>query len=678
MKDSRSKPVHQGPGFTDRLWRLLALTAGGFIAVVIALSLMQCSLKKPEAPSWESTFRLPVAEDRLSAANLLLRFPDGDEWVSESGQIGLFWTDTLDTVTLAPDLELPTQSATVPQALNQVIVGAPAQDSVRTPLSDYYAGPAGNVPPFNISDTDTLGPLAGYTWIAPGSGEAWLRVENQIGLDFDSVTVWLTDPGAGLLGTYDFAGGLAAGSADSLPIGLVGRRLSNTLEYQLYAHTPGGTLLTLANRYLALSFRFSDSLSLDSGLLEVPQVVRSTSEPFGFAGSGDVVSMREATLSGGQLTFTVTNQTRLAAAVTLQVPGFTQSGVALTRNLAVQPQSVLGVSVNLAGYEFRPDAPQAPQHFIVNAQATTVPTSPAHVRIDRHDSVIVSAQLSGVVAGVFTGVLAPQRVTLPTVQRNVNVPSEWSAFHPAEAALSVELENGSGADAAVSLLLDNGTDSQIVAGPVAAGSPGAPTLTTLSHGNVAFLLDPFPSWLRAGGSATFGDSVSEVTISGQDFALARVSVAAPLAVRIDTVTLEGDAERLDIEGSDVPGFVDRMLSGLLHVDLGNHLPVACEVTFFAALDSANVYSAPDLLLGPVAVAAGRTQVSGAVIDTSRTVAALPLDPADLDLFTHGTLYLGYQLFLPGSSGQVVRFLPADYFALQAWFDLTLENGPETW
>jgi hypothetical protein len=111
--------------------------------------------------------------------------------------------------------------------------------------------------------------------------------------------------------------------------------------------------------------------------------------------------------------------------------------------------------------------------------------------------------------------------------------------------------------------------------------------------------------------------VSEVTISGQDFALARVRVAAPLAVRIDTVTLEGDAERLDIQGRDVPGLVDRLLSGKLHVDLGNHLPVACDVTFFAALDSAGG-TAPDLVLGPVSVTAGRTQ-SG-VVDTSRTAA----------------------------------------------------------
>lgn len=672
MKDSRSKQ-ESGPGFIDRIWRLLALTAGGFIAVVIALSLLQCSLKKPEAPSWESTFRLPVASDQLSAANLLLRFPDGDLWVSETGQIGLYWSDTLDTVALAADLALPTQSASVPQALNRVTVNAPAQDSVRTPLSDYYAGPAGSVPPFSISDTDTLGPVAGYTWLAAGSGEAWIRVENQIGLDFDSVTVWLTDPNWGPLGTYDFAGGVAAGQADSLALGLVGRKFGNQVQYQLYAHTPGGTLLTLSNRYLKLSVRFSDSLSLDSGVLEVPQVVRSTSVDFDFTGNGDVVSMREATLRAGQLNFSVTNQTGLAAAVLLNVPSFTLSGVALTRNLAVQPQSVLNVSVNLAGYEFRPDATQAPQYFTVNAQATTVPTAPAQVRIDRQDSVIVSAQLAGVVADRFTGVLAPQRITLPEVQRTVNAPSEWSAFHPAEATLSVELENGSGANALVSLRLDNGTDSQLVQGPVAAGS-----VSTLSHNNVAFLLDPFPAWLRAGGSATFGDSVSEVTVSAEDFALARVNVAAPLAVRIDTVTLSGDAERLDIEGSDVPGFVDRMLSGLLHVDLGNHLPVACEVTFFAALDSANVYGAPDMVLGPVAVAAGRTQVSGAVSDTSRTVAALELTREHLDLFTHGTLYLGYRLFLPGSSGQVVRFLPADYVALQAWFDLTLENGPDTW
>jgi hypothetical protein len=194
LHERRGSHLQDGPGFGHRLGRWLALVAGGVFALVVALSLLQCSLKKPEAPTWDSTLRLPLAADRLSIANLLLRLDHGDQFVDEAGNVGLFFADTLDTVALAADLSIPDQVVDLPQTLGRVTVDSPPDDSERALLADYYAGAAGNIPPFNIFDVDTLGPIAGYTWIAPGSGEAWLRVENRIGLPFDSVTLWLADP----------------------------------------------------------------------------------------------------------------------------------------------------------------------------------------------------------------------------------------------------------------------------------------------------------------------------------------------------------------------------------------------------------------------------------------------------------------------------------------------------
>lgn len=675
--DNLTRPDFESPRFSDRFVRVLALVAGGVIALVVLLSLLQCSLKTPEAPSWDSTLRIPVTSDHLSIANLLLRFPDGDDWVSESGQIGLFWSDTLDTVRLSPDLALPTQTTALHEVLGRVSVAAPAPDSVRTPLSDYYSGSAGNIPPVSFSDVDTL-VMSGYTWIAPGSGEAWLRVENQVGLPFDSVTIGLTDLDQGSLGTFNFAGGLTAGAHDSLPLGLAGRKFSNRIQYQLNAHTPGGTLLALANRYLELSVGFSDSLALDSGLLEVPQVTRSQSQALGFSGNGDVVSLRTAELSAGHLNLTVTNRTGLASAVTVTVPAFTLSGVPLTRNLALAPGATVNASVNLAGYDFDPEILVPPQSFDLHVVATTVPTSPAQVRIDRDDSVAVSAQVTGLVAARLSGVLAPMQRALPSAQTNVNAPGEWSAFHAAEALLTVEVVNGTGAPAQLHLRLDNGTDSQIVSGPVTVGASTAPSVTTLTNSNLAALFDPYPTSLQVSGLARFGDSVFEVTISDEDFALARVNVAVPLAVRIDTITITGSAERLVIEGTDVPGLLNKIRSATFHADVVNHLPVGAEVKFFAALDSADVYSAPDLVLGPVIVGAGQTLPSGVTSATAHSTADLPLDEADLEYFKHGVLFVGYGVFLPGSSGQIVRFVAADYLDLHAHFDLTFANGGDAW
>jgi hypothetical protein len=425
-------PTFEIPRRRDRVWRWLGLVAGGVLALILALTLLQCGLRKPESPTWDSTVRVPITVDHLDIANILLRLDNGDQFVDDQGNIGLFLADTLDTVSLGADLALPALFASVPEPLGSIELEAPPGESARANLGDYYAGGAGSIPPFDVVDIDTLGPFTQYTWIVASQGEAWVRIENQFGLDFDSVTVWLNDLVLGPVGTYDFPGGIAAGQIDSLPLSISGKRLHNTFQYQLYAHTPGGTLLSLSNRYLDVSFDFSDTLTVDSGLLEVPQVVKSRSEPIGFAGTGDIIAVRSADLRSGTLELTVENRTNLVAGIAVSIPSFSLNGTTLVRNLALQAWDTANVQIDLAGYTWVPEGPDAPQYFVVNAIATTVPSAPNHVLIMPSDSVAVTARLSNVAGQSITGVLAPKQITLPTFQRAVNVPSELSAFHPAE------------------------------------------------------------------------------------------------------------------------------------------------------------------------------------------------------------------------------------------------------
>jgi hypothetical protein len=674
-----TQPAFEVPRWRDRIWRWLGLVAGGIVALIIAMTLLQCSLKKPESPTWDSTVRVPITSDHLDIANILLRLDNGDQFVDDQGNIGLFLVDTLDTVSLGANLAVPALFASVPEPLGKIKVVAPPGESVRANLSDFYAGGSGPTPPLDVFDIDTLGPFTQFTWIVASGGEAWLKVENQLGLDFDSVTVWVDDLVLGPLGTFDFPGGIAAGQKDSLPLGISGRRLYNTFQYQLYAHAPAATLLSTSNRYLDVSFDFSDTLTVDSGLLEVPQVVKSRSEIVGFAGTSDVIAIRSADLASGTLELTVENRTNLVAGVTVAVPSFTLNGTPLSRNLALQAWDTAYALIDLAGYTWVPEEPNAPQYFVVNAVAATVPSAPNHVLILPSDSVAVTARLNNVAGQSMTGVLAPKQITLPTFQQTLDIPSELNAFHPAEATLQVDIVNGSGAAAQLDFQLSaNNGGNLFVSGFATQGSVGLPVWSTITEPNLAAFLDPFPTLIQVDGIATFGDSVSEYTMGTNDFAYAIVSVSAPLAVRIDTVTIGGNAERLDVAGSDIGEFTDNLQSGLLHADVGNHLPVAADLTFFVALDSALVYTAPDLQLGPITLTAGATDISGIVRDTTRTVSDLNLTHDNLQLFDAGALYVGYRVFLHDSGGQIVRFTAADYLDITAHFFVTMRNGKDAW
>ena len=326
-----------------------------------------------------------------------------------------------------------------------------------------------------------------------------------------------------------------------------------------------------------------------------------------------------------------------------------------------------------------PEAPNPPQHFTVNMVAATVATAPSHALVHHDDSILVTAQNLNLQGQSITGVLAPQRLALPTWQESLDIPSELQAFHLANATLQIDLVNGSGATAALDFVLSaNNGNSLPVTGLAAPGTALATTVSQIIEPGLASLLDPFPTSIQLDGTATFGDSVSEVTITTGDFAYARLSISAPLAVRIDSVTIQGTTESQDIVGTDIPGFTDDLLNGTLHVDVFNHLPVAVDLRLFVATDSARVYTAPDLQLGPVTVAAGATDISGVVFDATRSINQLNLTHDDLQLFDSTTVYFGYHVFMYDSGGQVVLFSNADYLDLTAWFDVTLRNGKEAW
>jgi len=435
-KNSRNDTFSDDHARRDKMLRLAGLIGAGILALIIALTLLQCSIKKPEAPTWESTVTVPLATDHLTAANLLLRLENGDQFVDDSGNVGLYLSDTLAPVTVATNLTVPDQAALTPQGMGQVRITGPVDVPVRLDLADYYAGPAGSIPPFAVNDVDTIGPIQEYTWIAPAYGEAYLKIENQIGLDFDSVRVVLIDVAVGPLGTFDFPTGIAAGTADSQAIGIVGRQLHNEFQYDLAAYCSGGTLLSLSNRYLEVSFAFSDTLVVDSALMEVPAIVRSRSENVAFSGNPDIVSISQTRIASGTLRMTVENRSELAANVDVTVPSFTLSGAPLVRNVALAASDTTVVAIDLSGYTWIPEQAAPPQYFTVNAVATTVATAPVHVYVRSQDSILVTTQLESLQAASITGVLAPQIINLPDYQVNLAVPPEFSSVHLATATMS--------------------------------------------------------------------------------------------------------------------------------------------------------------------------------------------------------------------------------------------------
>ena len=79
--------------------------------IIIFLTLVQCSIKKPEAPTWETSLVIPVINRTYDMAELIRKLNQDGIEMDSSGNIFFTITEELDTVTISAEyLSTPTIS----------------------------------------------------------------------------------------------------------------------------------------------------------------------------------------------------------------------------------------------------------------------------------------------------------------------------------------------------------------------------------------------------------------------------------------------------------------------------------------------------------------------------------------------------------------------------------------
>ncbi|MDX9858262.1 MAG: hypothetical protein RBT76_10755 [candidate division Zixibacteria bacterium] len=671
MARRKSRRQQDGPReFRDSFLVNVASKFGlGLIVIVVFLTLVQCSIKKPEAPAWNTQFTVPVINRTYPMEELVDKIDQEGIEISDDSTVVYSFSDDIDTVRLDGEhLTTDDLSYSIAQPVGLIRLDPPVVDPVSTDYMDIIGLAAGAVPPTSFQITSDLPPVDSYQQATIATARLWVIVDNDLGLDLDQVDVTLRDVTMGqVVGTQSLTGGIADGDSDSLSFVLDSRTISNEFEVQSDCHTPGGTVLSASDKALTVAVRFDENLSVSSGVAKIPALTRAFDQQVDL---GETDPVYHATLAAGQLLLTVSNNTALDAVLDIILPDVVSGGQPLSVSQPVGPNSSDVVSVNIAGYDLVPTDSTVPQQVTVDVTASLPGSGDVMVAVDETDDFTVTASLTGLEFSSITGRFAGTDATIEPTSQEIDVPEGFDQIELQHAIVTLEVENHVNMAGTVDLLLsgDNGK-SHVFTGDIDAGTPGGATVTMIVDSTVADFLSPLPGRIDISGTAVFGDGVTVSTVNADDFVYAQVHILAPLEFVLGETQIDADIEQEEVEQDDIDLITEHVIEARFVYTITNHLPLGVDIDILLGGDSTTVMTNPGLTISGLGVNAAPV-VAGLVSDSVTSgEQVIVLDSADIQVLKNDTLYVGQQITLHGTDGQVVRLTTNDWLRVEGYLQV---------
>lgn len=642
----------------------------GVIIVLAVLTLAQCTVKKPEAPSWSTHLVVPVVNRTYTMDELIRKLDQDGLTINDSGDVVFSITEELDTVSLDEDaLATDDLSYTVQENLGPVDLEKPVLSPVTVTLSDI--GPVGLwFPGDSMLITDTtftietgLPPISSFSSATLAYGRLDLTITNELDLTLDNITFDLVDAATSMIiASQTYPSPLPSGTQAVIPINLDGATIPNSMSLIASYHTPTDTIQNASTRYLDHSFAFGDTLQATSATACVPALARIDSTAVSLMESDRVDS---AVLASGTLDLTIDNATNLDAEITVTAPDFSYYGHTLAVTTPVAAQSQVTVSVDLSDYALVPTSTTIPQQIQVIASAAIPGSGTDQVAVDQADNFTVAAHIANLTFESVTGLFAAVNAQFDGVSQNLEIPTGLEQVEFTNALITLEIENAIDLPGTIDLLLtgDNGKATAFI-GDIAPRGLATAATTSIVNDSVADFLSPLPSHVDISGSVTFGGGSYYGTITRDDFVVGRVTVHAPLEMIINPATVTTDIESEEIDQADIDAVTDHFISGRFVYRLTSHLPIGAHINVFLGSDSLTLFTDPQLRFDSLYMTAAPIGAGGIVIDTAQTVdQEIYLDSVDIQILENPVLYIGQEILLAGSDGRTVKLTADDYLSI---------------
>ncbi len=662
----------------------------GIFSLCLLTYLSGCTVKKPEMPTWETTWDLPLISSTESIDYLIDELDEEDITFDSLGNPVFIITESIDTTFVGDNLNYNIQTTesfdttlgavTIeviePQLLDLDIenLGIPVlADSipVDTSLFSYH-----NLPEFHE-----------FTWVYIDQGLLQIQITNDLGFDLDSlaIAVFNASDTTSSLGIVTFDNGLDQGETKTDSLDLLGDSLTNCLtllisERVLPQPIEGGS------NSLNIICSFPDGITVTRAQTEVPRIEYTFGGEIALEDTTfEELFIEEAVIDTGRLTLNIINRTNLSCSLHINLPQFTIGDDTLTMDYIVDSLSTLNEQVVLGDYVIKPEGTDS-QYVNLNIHAIIDSTAPNQIVVNSADSLIVTASLSQISFSSAIGIIKPDDVILePTVQE-IKVPQGLEDAQLTHATIDLRVFNNSNARAYIDFLITADTDSQIVVQDTIYGKaaiPDPPKITVIHIDSIVTrsFLNPPPTEVTVTGSIVFNPDIQSITIASTDYIFSEIEIYSPLAFAInDTVDIEVEINETDVNSEDLPDFEETFVYAKIDIELTNYLPVGTRVAIYisSTINDSTIFDdgSDAVVIGPFTLESGQTDSQGYISEAVISVFEDSLDSNEILVFDNETIYVAPKVELLPTSGSIFR--GSDYIKIKADARLMVRAGEHLW
>ena len=672
-RNRRNKKSKSEKTLVDRfLFRLGSKIALGLFVAVVFLTLIQCTVKKPESPSWTTHATVPAVNRTYPMEELVEMADQEGLEMDGTGNVTYTISEDLDTVRLEDDiLTTANISYVTSERVGIVTIDAPPPSSVTIALS-AISGLASSLPgdqamigAGSFSVYNTLPLMEEFTEATVENGHMTVGIVNNLGVRIDSVVVSLYDRVLDRTVVMDtLSGRVDSGLRDSVMLTLAGETISNSMRIIVSSYTPGGIIPLASTRYLETDLSFSDGLDVSQAVARIPQIQLQFDQQVPLAESDRIDT---ASLASGLLDLAMTNMTGLEVSLSVVIPDLVElpSSTPLTIDTVVPAYQQISINRNLTGCSLIPHGSGLPQQMDIDVTALFPGSGDDLVAVSQFDSLNITADISALGFESVVGVFSGGEAAFNNIAVDIDIPTGFDSVQLVSAVLTLEILNAVDLPGALDVTLrgDNGKSLNLT-GDITRGTTGSPVLSTIVNESVAEFLHPLPNLITASGTATYGDGLTPGKVTIDDFVLGHLDVVSPLEAIIHECVIETDVTGEEITQDDIDMITEHVIEANLVYNVVSHLPVGAGIELYFSSDSATVFSDPELIISGIRVDAAPVSAAGIVVDTQATgYQEIVLSNDDIQILANPVLWAGQRITLEDTGGESVRLMAADFITL---------------
>ncbi len=652
-----------------------------------------CQLAPPQAPSWETEINLPLINKRYAMQEIIA--DENDFYADQDGLVHFASTVELDSFGVGERMAINALQESFNYQLGRFKIPASSPLNVELSLRQIYpaagnqAGQTAPIPALgfslvllNLQDFDSFFVVDRVT----GTITVYLR--NGLPVPLGPLHIELRESTADtLIAAFDHNSEIPPNGEMTRVLDLGGRGFSNNITPVISGQSPGsrGNLVFIDPESKARLTLTASAFEVESARARIGTL---KFEDAGEIALGDSLQLVSARVKSGALTLNLQGNFPVRTEIAVALPDFrARNNDTLKAAITLQSNGSSVLNLNLAGYDLQPrPAPFGQQKIRFIWKVRTLNSANEFVTLTSAAGVRAACASTRIVFSKIQGAITAKQITLAPQSFELNLPTGLDSLRLLEAQLQIILRNGIDfpvqTDLRVEGFPEKGPKVQLfirerIAPGQADGTP-VESRIVIDGATIQNFLEALPHTLKVTGRVWVGERSYTGSVSENDAVATSLRFDTPLALVLPAQRVESEVSTLTIDEATRERITKHLLRGGITLRLDNRLPFEASAAVHLARKSANVFRAPDLVVGPVKIALPPLDpLTGRALQPRSSEAVLALNETQLKLFQASPLYVGVLLTLPGSNGKVIRIAMEDYVEVQALATMRLQMDEET-